>query len=113
MDAYIIWFLGALVGSVATLAGIAVAAPRRYEAVVSPLVFKASILLTVAAFSWQGGQIFGFGSVKPYISNVEAAALAMAPLTTCAWLATGAGFLLMLSSPLLEILASKCAQHND
>lgn len=107
------WFLGALVCSVATLAGIAVATPRRYEAVVSTLVFKTSILLMVAAFSWQGGQIFGFSSVKPYISNVEAAASAMAPLTICAWLALGAGFLLMVSYPLLEILASKCAQHND
>jgi hypothetical protein len=110
---YVVWYVSLLGGTVVALAGIAIATPRRYENVVSPLVFKAGVLVMVAAFAWQGGLMAAFSSIKPFLSNVDAAASHYSSLVGTTWLALGEGFLLMLLHPLLEILASKCARHTD
>ena len=45
------WFIGVFVATVVALAGIAVATPRRYEAVLSPLVSKACIFVMLTALA--------------------------------------------------------------
>ncbi|MBR7782331.1 hypothetical protein [Undibacterium luofuense] len=80
----------------------AITKPTRYEAVVSPLVFKAAVLVMVAACAWQGGLMAVFNSIKPFLSNVDAATKQYSSLYLAGWLALAGGFLLVILYPLLN-----------